>query len=123
MVTDAEQHASEDQERKEEVDVRNAASQLGFSAKKLLEEQADHIPEELKSEIQSKGEALTAAAQTEDVATLRTMMEDLNATMQKVGEAVYQQAGGPGEAENENPGENGETDKPDDTVEGEFREV
>ena len=123
MVTDAEQHASEDQERKEEVDLRNAASQLGYSAKKMLEDQAEHIPEELKTEIQTKGEALTAAAQTEDVASLRTMMEDLNATMQKVGEAVYQQAGGPNEGENENAGESGDDDKPDDTVEGEFREV
>ena len=123
MVTDAEQHASEDHERKEEVDLRNAANQLGYSAKKLLEEQAEHISEEMKTEIQTKGEALTAAAQTENVATLRTMMEDLNATMQKVGEAVYQQAGDPGEAESENPGESEESDKPDDTVEGEFREV
>ena len=123
MVTDAEQHASEDQERKEEVDLRNAANQLGYSAKKMLEDQAEHIPEELKTEIQTKGEALTSAAQTEDVATLRTMMEDLNTTMQKAGEAVYQQAGGPGEPENENSGESVDDDKPEDTVEGEFREV
>ena len=126
MVTDAEQHASEDQERKEEVDLRNAASQLSFSAKKLLEDQAEHIPEELKTEIQTKGEALSAGAQTEDVAILRTMMEELNTLMQKVGEAVYQQAGGPGEGEpgaEGAPGEGNDEDKPDDTVEGEFREV
>ena len=126
MVTDAEQHAAEDQVRKEEVDLRNSASQLGYSAKKLLEEQAEHIPEELKTEIQTKGEALTAAAQTADVATLRTMMEDLNTTMQKVGATVYQQAGGPGEGEpgtDGTPSEDAEGDKPDDTVEGEFREV
>ena len=125
MVTDAEQHASEDQERREEVDLRNAASQLGFSAKKLLDEQAEHIPEELKTDIQTKGEALTAGAQTKDVATLRTMMEELNAIMQKVGEAVYQQAGGPGEGEPgaEGAPEEGSEDKPEDTVEGEFREV
>jgi molecular chaperone DnaK len=126
MVTDAEQHAAEDEVRKEEVDLRNSASQLGFSAKKLLDEQAEHIPEELKTEIQIKGVALTAEAQTADVATLRTMMEDLNTTMQKVGAAVYAEAGSTGEGEPGGegaPGEGSEGDKPDDTVEGEFREV
>ena len=125
-VRDAEDNAEEDQRRREAVETRNAADSSVFAAEKLLQEQGAKIPEELKTELQTKSDALTGAAQTEDIAKLRTMMEDLSAAMQKVGSAVYQQAGGPGEGEASADGATGEgsqDDKPDDTVEGEFREV
>ena len=120
MMQEAEQNAEQDRQRREEADLRNSASQLAYGAHKMLNEQGEQIPEEMKTEVQTKADALQQAAQTEDPVKLRTMMDDLNATLQRVGSAVYQQAGGPTEGA---PEEGSPDAKPDDTVEGEFREV
>ena len=95
MMGEAEQNAEEDVRKREEADLRNSASQLAYSAHKMLSEQGEQIPEDMKTEVQSKADALQQAAQTEDPAKLRTMIDDLTATLQRVGSAVYQQAGGP----------------------------
>ena len=120
MMGEAEQNAEEDLRRREEADLRNTASQLAYSAHKMLNEQGEQIPEDLKTEVRTKADALQQAAQTEEPAKLRSMIDDLNATLQRVGSAVYQQAGGPAEG---GPGADGPDAASDDTVEGEFREV
>ena len=120
MMGEAEQNAEEDVRKREEADLRNSASQLAYSAHKMLSEQGEQIPEDMKTEVQSKADALQQAAQTEDPAKLRTMIDDLTATLQRVGSAVYQQAGGPAEGGS---GPDSPDANPDDTVEGEFREV
>ena len=125
LVKDAEEHVEEDRTRREKADVRNAADQMSHSAEKLLEEQAEHIPDELKTEIQEKVEALREVAKEGDIATVRSRTEDLNAAVQKVGAHVYQQAGAAGtdEGPGEPPGPEGDEGPGPDTVEGEFREV
>ena len=120
MMQEAEQNAEDDLRKREEADLRNTASQLAYSAHKMLNEQGEQIPEDLKAEVQTKADALQQAAQTEDPAKLRTMIDDLNATLQRVGSAVYQQAGAGAEGAPD-AGDPGAS--PDDTVEGEFREV
>ena len=125
LVKDAEEHAEDDRARREEADARNSADQMSHSAEKLLEEQAEHIPEDLKQEIQEKVEALRQVAREGDITTVRSRTADLNEAVQKVGAHVYQQAGpaGPGEGPGEPPGPEGDEGPGTDTVEGEFREV
>ena len=129
LVEDAEQHADEDRRRREEVELRNSVDQLTQSAEKLLQDQAEHISEELKAEIQEKVKALREVAKEGDVAQVQSRMAELNTTVQKVGAQVYQQAGAasPGGAPEgpaaEGEGEGEGSPGPDDTVEGEFREV
>jgi molecular chaperone DnaK len=132
MVKEAEQHAEEDQRRLEEVGVRNGADQLTYNAEKLLQDNADKIPEELKIEVQEKVDALRTALQGEDIAQIRTLTSDLGGVLQRVGTHVYQESeasdSGPvgpeaGSSEDgEQEGDKGPSD-PDDTVEGSFREV
>ena len=120
MMQEAEQNAEDDIRKREEADLRNTASQLAYSAHKMLNEQGEQIPEDLKTEVQTKADALQQAAQTEEPGKLRTMIDDLNATLQRVGQAAYERAGASAEGAPD-AGDPGAS--PDDTVEGEFREV
>ena len=122
MVDQAQQFAAEDEKKRAEAETRNQAETLAYSAEKLLTEQADKVPADLKQEVEEKITALRTAIQQNDVAQMQTAMNELNTSLQKVGEAVYGQAGAetPPEEPTEGPPDE---DQPGGTVEGEFREV
>ena len=122
MIKDAEQHAEEDKRRREQVDLRNSAENAAYAAEKLLTENVDKVPEELKEEIEAKISAVRSALEADDTRQTNTAVQDLQTSLQKVGQIVYGQTGGP-------EGTPPEGDTPDveddsgDTVEGEYREV
>ena len=120
MVDDAKSHEEEDQRRRVEVETRNQADSLVYSTEKLLADNADKVPAELKEEVEGKIATLKTAIAANNVAEMQTSMTDLNNSMQKLGQAVYgQQTGGPPPGAEDMGG-----DEPGgDTVEGEFREV
>ncbi|MBA7660860.1 Chaperone protein DnaK [subsurface metagenome] len=124
MQREAESHAAEDTRRKEEVETRNTADTLAYTAERTLREQKDKIPSDLNQEVEGKIAAVRSALQGSDVEAVRRATQELNESLQKVGAAIYQQQQPPppGEeppSEGEPPGkEEGEG-----TVEGEFREV
>ncbi|MCL0073928.1 molecular chaperone DnaK [Dehalococcoidia bacterium] len=120
MQREAEQHAAEDARRKEEVETRNMADNLAYTAEKTLREQGDKVPADLRSEVEGKVAAVRSALSGGDVSYLKSTSRELSEALQKVGAAVYQQEAPPpeGEAPAEPPGEGEEG-----TVEGEFREV
>ena len=125
MQRDAETHAEEDKQRREAAEVRNRADTAAYEADKLLRDQEDKLDADLKSELEAKIAALRAALAAEgtETAPIQSALDELNATLMKVGERVYgQQQGGdaaPGAAPPPPDGDGGD----DDTVEGEFREV
>ena len=122
MQKDAEMHAAEDSKRREEVEARNMADTLAYTAEKTLRDHKDKIPAELNKEVETKVSAVRSALQGADIAAIKKATQELNEVMQKVGTAVYQQQPPPppgGEAPPEQKGgAEGEG-----TVEGEFREV
>ena len=121
MVKEAEEHAEEDTRKREEVEVRNSAENAAFSAEKLVQDNADKVPDDLKEEIEGKIAAVRSTLEGEDTAQISTAAEELQASVQKVGELVYSQtpsADTPPEGEEAKD----ETDTGD-TVEGEYREV
>ena len=127
MQRDAETHAEEDKQRREAVEIRNRADTTAYEADKILRDQEDKLDADLKAELESKIAALRTALEAEDaeIAPIQSALDDLNATLMKVGERVYGQQqdggaapGGPGAPPP--PGGGGDDD---DTVEGEFREV
>ncbi len=130
MRRDAESHAADDTRKKEEVEARNMADTLVYTAERTLREQGDKIPAELKQELEGKISAVRSALQGTDASYMRRAAEDLSSTMQKIGSAVYGHAGAPpppgGEAGGEAGGQ-GQQPPPggseEGTVEGEFREV
>ena len=129
MVTDADRFAEEDERKRQEIQTRNNAENAAYAAEKMLLDNADNIPDDLKSEVEGKVAALRSALQNDDIARVETTLNELQESLQKVGQAVYSQAGagaGPGDMPPPPPGAEGPTtDTPndDDTVEGKFREV
>jgi molecular chaperone DnaK len=121
LQREAETHAAEDRQRLEEIEVRNAADGLAYSAEKTVRDQGDKVPAEIKSEIEAKVAAVRTALQGTDIAAVRSASEALSQALQRVGEAVYGQGGG-ADAGAGDGGEGGDG-APEGTVEGEFREV
>ena len=122
MSREAEKHAAEDARRKEEVEVRNSADSLAYTAEKTLRDHGDKIPADVKQEIDAKIASVKSALQGQDVASIRNAMNELSQVMQKVGASVYQQPGQPPPGE-QGAGEQGPGGEDDGTVEGKFREV
>ena len=123
MKREAEQYAADDVKRKEEIEVRNSADSLAYTAEKTLRDHGDKIPADAKQEIDAKIASVKSALQGQDVNAIRNAMQELSQAMQQVGASVYQQPGQPPpggeEPGGEEPGGGGE----EGTVEGEFREV
>ncbi len=119
---EAELHAEEDRQRRDEIEVRNQADSLAYTAEKTVRENADKIDEALKSEVEGKIAAVRSALQSGSADVIRSATGELGDTMQKIGQAVYgAQAGGePGGFEGEGAPEGSAEEG---TVEGEFREV
>ncbi|MBO1267913.1 molecular chaperone DnaK [Arthrobacter cavernae] len=95
MVRDAEEHAAEDKARREATDTRNTAEQLAYSVDKLIAENDDKLPEEVKTEVKADVAALKSALEGTDDAAVKTAFEKLQASQSKLGEAIYSQAGSP----------------------------
>ncbi len=119
MQRDAEAHAAEDTRRREEIEARNTADTLAYTAEKTLREHKDRIPAQLNQEVEDKIKALRSALQGSDIEAVRQATQALNEAMQKIGAAVYQQQQQPPPPPP--PGQQPPHDEG--TVEGEFREV
>src|SRR5438270_4139740 len=126
MVKDAEAHAEEDRKHKEEIEVRNQADSLVYSAEKELRDNADKIDASIRSEVESKIEPVKQAIKDNDVERMRSTSQELAASLQKIGEAVYRQAQGAGAGAQsatgtEGPGSGKSNDG--DVVDADFKEV
>ncbi|MCB1299359.1 MAG: Hsp70 family protein, partial [Microthrixaceae bacterium] len=105
MVREAEEHAAEDKQRRESAETRNQAEQLSYSIEKLIKDNEDKLPEDVKTSVQADVDALKTALAGEDDAAVKTAFDTLNESQQKLGEAIYaqeqaQQAGADAGAEN-----------------------
>ena len=89
MVKDAEQHASEDQKRRELAESRNQAEALIHATNKSLEEFGDQVSAEEKSAIESDLEALKTAMEGEDAEEIQSKSQNLAQSSMKLGEAMY----------------------------------
>jgi molecular chaperone DnaK len=121
LVKEAESHASEDRAKREEVELRNQADQMIYQAEKVLNENAERIPADVKADVESKRDALKEATKGGDVSTLRRAMDEFNDSLQKVGQHIYQGAGAP--SGNPSSQEGGEKKPDDDVVDADYREV
>jgi molecular chaperone DnaK len=129
MQKEAEMHAAEDTKRKEEIEAKNMADTMAYQAEKTLRDNKDKIPANLNSEAEAKIAAVKSALQGTDINAIKSATQALNETMQKIGQAVYQQQqpppGGqqPPSGGQQPPPGGGQGGKDEGTVEGEFREV
>lgn len=91
MVKDAELNADADKKKKEEIEARNVADSLVYTAEKSLRDAGDKVPADVKSEVETKIKALKDIIQTASVEEITQKSQDLSTTMQKIGQYMYQQ--------------------------------
>ena len=92
MVKDAEAHAEQDKARREAADTRNAAESVAYSVDKLLKENGEKLPEDVKTEVQGDVDALKKALEGDDDDAVTSALEKLQASQTKLGEALYASA-------------------------------
>ncbi|MFB9775587.1 molecular chaperone DnaK [Brevibacterium otitidis] len=91
MVREAEEHADEDKKRREAADTRNMAENLAYQTEKLIKDNDEKLPEDVKSEVQGDVDALKEALKGEDDDAVKTAVEKLSQSQTKLGEALYSQ--------------------------------
>lgn len=90
MAQEAEVHAEEDNKKKEDVEARNLADTLVYTAEKSLREAGDKISPDVKSEVEGKIKAVKDAITTASAEELKKLCDDLGQSLQKIGQAMYQ---------------------------------
>ncbi|MDN6135038.1 MAG: molecular chaperone DnaK [Brevibacterium sp.] len=119
MVKEAEENADEDKKRREAADTRNNAENLAYQTEKLVTDNEDKLPEEVKTEINSDVEAVKEALKGEDDDAVKSAYDKLVENQQKIGEAIYSQSGAEGAAGEEAAGDADATSADDDVVDAE----
>jgi molecular chaperone DnaK len=123
MVREAELHAQEDRQRKEEIEQRNRADSLAYQAERTLKDVGDKISASLRTEIESKIKDVRDAISANNVTRMQTSTNDLEQAMQRIGQEVYGQSGAAGSNGRSSSGSNVDSGEGSGFVEGEYREV
>ena len=125
MVKEAEQHATEDKARREEVETRNQAESLIHSTEKTLKELGDKVSEADKTAIETEIAALKKALEGTDAADIKAKTESLVQASMKLGEALYkaQQAETAAAPEGDAGASQSEAPKDESVVDADFEEV
>jgi len=121
MVEEAERYREQDAHRKEEVEARNRADSLTYTAEKTLRDLGEKVPESVKENVEAKVKAVREALAGSDVAIIKARTDELASALQQVGASVYERPGsGPGTSDQQtgSQGPSGE-----DVVDGEFNEA
>jgi molecular chaperone DnaK len=125
MVQDAEVHAAEDEERRQQVEARNKADSAVYSAEKFLSENGEQIPEASKAAIQSQVDTVKGMLQGGgDAASLETAVANLQSILNEAGAAMYQQQpGAAGPSTNGSPEGDAASPDDEDVIEGEYSDA
>ncbi|MBI2912601.1 MAG: Hsp70 family protein, partial [Chloroflexi bacterium] len=124
MKKEAETYGEEDRRRREEVEVRNQADSLAYTAEKTVREAGDKIPPDVRADIEARVKDVRDALASQAPAdAVRATVTRLSESLQKAGAAVYGQPGAEGGPEGAPPEGEGEAPAEEGTVEGEYREV
>jgi molecular chaperone DnaK len=98
MKKEAEAHAEEDRKNKEVIEARNHADNLISMSERTLKDAGDKVSAEDKKSVEDKIAALKEVKDKNDLEALKKATDELSNTIQKVGAAMYQQAGAAGQA-------------------------
>ncbi|TSC75261.1 MAG: molecular chaperone DnaK [Parcubacteria group bacterium Gr01-1014_33] len=122
MKKDAELHAEEDRKKRESAEVLNTADTLVYTAERALRDAGDKVPADVKSEIEQKIKAVHDVKNGSDMEQIKRATQELSASMQKIGEAMYKNTG-ESQGGNPDPGAPGTEEKGKDEGDGNAREA
>ena len=101
MIADAEAHANEDRERKEEAETRNTADSMIYQTEKMINDNAEKLGEEEKTDIEEKIATLKTSLEGDamDLESVKNAMEELTIASQGFAQRLYETAGQETEAQ------------------------
>ena len=109
MTKEAEAHAEEDKKKKEEIEVRNTADTLVYSAEKALKDGGEKVPADVRTDVEQKLSDLKGVIQTASAEDLKPKIDALAESLQKIGSAMYGSSSAP---EGAMEGQAGSTEEP-----------
>ena len=92
MVRDAEENAAADHARREAAELRNTGETLVYSVEKVLTDNAEQLPADVKADVQADVDAVKSALAGDDDEAVKAAVEKLQQSQSRLGEAIYQQA-------------------------------
>ena len=126
MKKEAEEHAEEDNKKKEEVDLRNEVDSLIFQTEKTLKEVDGKLPESDAKPVKDALEDLKKAQKDNNLDEMKTKKDALTKVAQELAVKLYQQNaqnGQNGQAGPQGPANGGNNGSNGDTVDGDFTKV
>ncbi len=97
MMKDAESHAEDDRQRRDEAEIRNSGESLQFTTEKFLAENGDKLPEDKRNELQNAVDDLKKALEGADFEAIKAAQDNVSRIASEAGGAMYaaaQAAGG-----------------------------
>lgn len=91
-IEEAKKHAEEDRRKQEEIEIRNNADSMIYTAEKTLDELGDKVPSEKKEEVEKQVSELRELIAGDDIQAIKSKTEELTKTVQEIGAVIYQQA-------------------------------
>ena len=130
MVSEAESHQAEDRRLRDVVEIKNRSDAMVYQAEKTLRENGERVPAEIKDEVEAKIAAAKEASKGQDAEALKAALDELNDSLTKVGQHIYQQqgadqqadGGGPSQSQSQSSEDSG-SGAPGDVVDADYREV
>lgn len=119
MTKEAEEHAKEDEAKKEEIELKNRADNLLYTTEKTLKDGEGKIPEDIKKEVEEKSKALKETLDKSSKEEIETKTQELQEALSKVGQHLYQKSETQEETTKEEGKEDKKGEKGEDVQEGE----
>jgi molecular chaperone DnaK len=119
MVRDAELHAQEDRQRKEEIEERNRADSMAYQAERTLRDLGEKVSADVRTDVEARIKAVRDALAANDMQRVRSTTYELETALQRIGQQVYGQGEAGAAAGSQGSSSGGDSN----TVEGEYREV
>ncbi|MFH1867207.1 MAG: Hsp70 family protein, partial [Patescibacteria group bacterium] len=123
MKKEAEVHASDDKKRRELVDMKNQADSVVYQTEKMLKEQGEKVPADVKKTVEEKLEEVKKTKDGEDAEAIKKAMDDLQQAAIKIGEAIYKGQSAPTQGSGPSAEDQKAGDNKSGPVEGEVEDV
>ena len=120
MAKDAESHAAEDKEKREEIETRNSLDSLVYNIERMLKESGEKVQAADKSEVESALAEAKKALETGGGENLNRAASDLQQASHKLAEAMYQGAASAGSPGPEAGASSGPKSKEDEVIDAEY---
>lgn len=125
MKKEAELHAEEDKKKRELIDMKNVAESTVYQTEKMLKDQGDKVPADIKTEVESKLDDVKKVKDSDDVVSIKNALDALQQAAMKIGEAMYksQQAAGGQQAPGSDQAQGQSAGGAEEPIKGDYEEV